>query len=213
LGVYKHAENGTVYSPSLIISILASFVLLGLSPMAIPVRAALSTTTIAGTDFRIALSPGYTGYTWNIFLTGGTSGTATITYPDKTTSVQTITANQIIDVSISTSYYLSVTSGLQNQLIHRTSIVPLPITLSYSGNDFQFQHTGTLVLIATLSGGNGKVTFYYNKKQILRCVNILSSSQVANCLWKPRAHGFVSITASVIPTLSTFSNSVSAPMY
>jgi hypothetical protein len=93
------------------------------------------------------------------------------------------------------------------------STTPLPIALTYSGNSQQFQHTGNLVITATLTGSDGTVTFYYNNKKMFHCVGLLSSSQVATCNWKPSAHGLVAITAYVLPSNSFYIATISAPMY
>jgi hypothetical protein len=90
---------------------------------------------------------------------------------------------------------------------------PEGITVSWSGTNFQFQHTGNLILRASLTGSDGAVTFYYNNKKIFHCVSLSSSSLVATCAWKPTAHGYTTLTASVAPTNSGYTATTSAPIY
>jgi hypothetical protein len=50
---------------------------------------------------------------------------------------------------------------------------------------------------ATLSS-DGRVRFFINGKQIPGCINISSTSSVANCNWKPSIRGSTSISARVV---------------
>jgi hypothetical protein len=108
------------------------------------------------------------------------------------------------------SNYLSSTST-------QTSIylppIPVPVTLSYTGSNFQFMHTGTLNLVATLGGSDGVVTFYENGKKIFHCVSLLSTSEAVYCGWKPDIHGMVKLTAYAIPNYSGMIPSNASPIY
>lgn len=67
--------------------------------------------------------------------------------------------------------------------------------LSLSANPRTVAYQSKVFLTATLSSGDGKVTFFQNGKRIAGCVGIRSSSQVATCSWKANFRNTVSITA------------------
>lgn len=54
---------------------------------------------------------------------------------------------------------------------------------------------------------DGKVTFFSNGKKIPRCINIVTSSKVANCNWKPSVKNFNVLSAR----LSTVGGNLTSP--
>jgi hypothetical protein len=91
--------------------------------------------------------------------------------------------------------------------------MPTTITLSFDslGNNFQFQKS--MNIIATVTGSDGTVAFFYNNKKILRCGAIATSGLSGTCPWKPTAHGSILITAIFTPTTAGYLSSNSAPTY
>jgi hypothetical protein len=87
------------------------------------------------------------------------------------------------------------------------------VSLTSTGSGYAFSHNGTLQLRATLSTGDGLVTFYYSGKKIFHCVNVQSVCSVATCSWKPSVHGTVPITASATPSGGTSSPGTSSAYY
>jgi IgGFc binding protein/Bacterial Ig-like domain (group 1)/Putative Ig domain len=118
-----------------------------------------------------------------------------------------------------TTYTITATNSAGSATTTITIVVissgpsPMPIVVTFSGSNFQFQHTGNLTFTATLTGGNGLVTFFYNNKKMFRCVNIQSASNIATCNWKPSAHGMTAINASVSPSSSSYLSNTSSTIY
>jgi hypothetical protein len=86
------------------------------------------------------------------------------------------------------------------------------IALSYSPTNSQFHHSGSAIT-ATLVGGAGTVTFYYNNKKIFNCVNLYASGSTIACNWLASAHGLVSLTAYYTPTSSNYNATMSLPLF
>jgi hypothetical protein len=79
---------------------------------------------------------------------------------------------------------------------------------SVSPNDSPLIYNKPYTLTATLSTP-GKTTFYAMGKTIPGCKNILWATTTATCSWKPAIHGSVAIYATLKPTDSSLSASVS----
>jgi hypothetical protein len=58
----------------------------------------------------------------------------------------------------------------------------------------------------------GRVDFFHEGKIIANCRNVLTSSNTANCSWKPSKHAFVTLTVRLKPSGSGFLNSSSDPL-
>ena len=57
-----------------------------------------------------------------------------------------------------------------------------------------------------------RVDFFHEGKIIVSCRNVLTTSNIANCSWKPSKHAYVNLTARVRPTGSGFINATSEPL-
>ena len=73
-----------------------------------------------------------------------------------------------------------------------------------------YRSTSTITANLGVAGSDGKVTFYQNGKKIAGCINVLSSSLVATCNWRPTVRGFSKIYAVLTPTSSGFLPSTSS---
>jgi len=82
------------------------------------------------------------------------------------------------------------------------------ITLSPVSNRVVFRKSSTLV--ATVSGTNGRVTFFENKKRIAKCISLPTTSFSASCTYKPSSRGSISLTARFIPSTGSFTSSDSS---
>lgn len=83
-------------------------------------------------------------------------------------------------------------------------------TISLSANTRSIAYQLKVLLTATLSGGDGKVTFYQNGKRIAGCIGIRSALQVATCSWRANFRNSVSITA-VATQLAGGATAVASP--
>jgi hypothetical protein len=82
---------------------------------------------------------------------------------------------------------------------------------SYNGL-YRQNLTVTATLTFPVTGGDGKVVFYANKKRIPGCQAIQSVNNVATCTFKPSLHGAIAITATWIPTNPAYDPSTSGPV-
>jgi len=82
------------------------------------------------------------------------------------------------------------------------------VTLSPVSNRVVFRKSSTLV--ATVSGTNGRVTFFENKKRIVKCISLPTTSFSASCTYKPSSRGSISLTARFIPSAGSFTSSDSS---
>jgi hypothetical protein len=57
--------------------------------------------------------------------------------------------------------------------------------------------------IRATASTDGKVTFYQSGKPIAGCRNVLTTSLVATCNWRPALHGRVGLSAKITPTDSS----------
>jgi hypothetical protein len=175
----------------------------------------------APTSLSSSLSNGtatvsFTNSTATSTVTNYEYSTDGITYtpfnPVITSSPATITS---IPNGITNLYLKAINAygeGSASSLLQIVNGAAVPVALSVSGSNFQFQHTGTLNLVATLTGSNGVVTFYYNNKKVFRCTAVQSVAYVATCPWKPSAHGTVWITATAAPSNTSYVAGSASPM-
>lgn len=87
-------------------------------------------------------------------------------------------------------------------------VTTVSITLSPVSNRVVFRKSSTLV--ATVSGTNGRVTFFENKKRIAKCISLPTTSFSASCTYKPSSRGSISLTARFIPSTGSFTSSDSS---
>jgi len=83
-------------------------------------------------------------------------------------------------------------------------------TLEVAGNVSFTQFNKPLLITATVDNP-GKVTFKENGRKISNCIS-KPATTTATCTWKPKIRGYISLTASLIPTNTSLSNSSSAPI-
>lgn len=69
---------------------------------------------------------------------------------------------------------------------------------------------GRVISITASTSADGKVTFYARGKRIPNCINVATSSQVATCQYKIATRNSVDLTATLIPSDSGYSSSLSA---
>lgn len=80
-------------------------------------------------------------------------------------------------------------------------------TLSLSGSSsVSFRQSITTTATLGISGSDGRVTFYVNRKRIPGCTNKVTSALAVSCTWSPSQRGAVIVTASLTPTNSGFAN-------
>jgi len=94
-----------------------------------------SNTTTVGTSFNLAFAPGYgtpgttpsnTNYAWTIYLTGSSSGSATVLWGDGSSVTVSITQDSVTAVDVPISAVMAKTAGAaNNKVAHLTSTVPI----------------------------------------------------------------------------------------
>jgi hypothetical protein len=153
-------------------------------------------------------------------VSASATSSLTVSFSSATTGTCTVSGSVVTLLTNGTCTINADQSGNSNYLAASTvsqsfqiTTSPEGITISYTGTNFQFQHTGNLVLKVNLNGSDGLVTFYYKNSKIFHCVGIQSSSLIANCTWKPTAHGFIPITASVLPSNSAYTSITSSQLW
>lgn len=83
--------------------------------------------------------------------------------------------------------------------------LPSSFGLSLAGNPTSIEYNRAITISATITGQDGKVTFFADGKIIPGCRSRQSTSLVATCTWRPIVHRTVTISASLInsSTVST----------
>jgi hypothetical protein len=114
------------------------------------------------------------------------------------------------------SYVLNSNPGSTNDSFAfvfgtNNSATSISLTSADNGNGYQFGRNASIV--ATVTGSDGTVTFYFNNKKIFHCVNLQTTSLTVTCTWKVDTHGLAVVTASFVPSASGYTNSVSSPLY
>ena len=71
----------------------------------------------------------------------------------------------------------------------------------------------TITVNVTPSAAGGTVTFYWNRRQITRCVSKPVVSGSVTCTWKPLTQGYGVLTATFIATDGIYSSSSANPVY
>ncbi len=87
-------------------------------------------------------------------------------------------------------------------------VTTVSITLSPVSNRVVFRKSSTLV--ANVSGTNGRVTFFENKKRIAKCISLPTISLSASCTYNPSSRGSISLTARFIPSTGSYTPSDSS---
>ncbi len=89
-------------------------------------------------------------------------------------------------------------NGASGIIIIRYTLLSTPtLSISLSPNNASAIYRTNNSISVTLSGADGKVTFYASGKPIPGCRSIQSISSVATCTWKPAVHSLVSISATL----------------
>jgi hypothetical protein len=76
--------------------------------------------------------------------------------------------------------------------------IPSTFNLSLAGNPTSVEYNRSITITASITGQDGKVSFYANGKVIPGCKSKQSVSLVATCSWKPAVHKSVTISASLV---------------
>jgi uncharacterized repeat protein (TIGR02059 family) len=124
------------------------------------------------------------------------SATVTLAYADPTagndaSAIQDEAGNDAASIST-----VSVTN-----LSTSTSNTSVAISLNPVSNTAIFR---TVTTIRVTTNTAGRVDFYQYGKIIPNCRNIATSSNIANCSWKPSVRNFTNLTARFRPTNSGF---------
>jgi hypothetical protein len=119
-------------------------------------------------------------------------------------------------VNCSGTTYVAGQSFIPNSTLNLYALwgfTPTSITLTLNslGNNFQFQKA--MSIIATVTGTNGNVAFFYNNKKIFGCGAVATSGLVGTCTWKPTAHGTFTLSAAFTPSASSYLSSNATPIF
>jgi hypothetical protein len=203
-------------APTQTITLTFGPVLPSLSTPAAPIVSVQSGTSISVSETSTTANA--SSYVVNVYASNGTTF-----IESKTVSAGNITSSTILGgLTVSTTYTVGVVAvgdgvnylnSAQSPLstITVTAIgTSISIALSPPGNSVTYRTSS--MIVASLSGANGKVTFYANNKKIPNCVGLSSSGLAVSCNFKPSIHGVVSITARLAPTSGGYLSSVSLPL-
>ena len=83
----------------------------------------------------------------------------------------------------------------------------ISVALQSGGSSAIYKSSTTIRATASI---DGKVTFYQSGKPIAGCRNVLTSSSIATCNWRPALHGRVGLSAKITPTDSSIPAGTSA---
>ena len=89
-----------------------------------------------------------------------------------------------------------------------TPAAPTTVSLSVAGN-VRSVIKGNSINLTAVVGSPGRITFYVNGKRIPGCINRSVTTSI-ECSWKPPVQGSVSITAVLIPTDTSFTQTTSS---
>lgn len=208
--------GASCYAPTQTITLTFGPVLPSLSTPAAPIVSVQSGTSIAVSETSTTANA--SSYVVNVYASNGTTF-----IESQTVAAGSITSPTILGgLTVSTTYTVGVVAvgdgvnylnSAQSPLstITVTSIATtVSLSLSPPGNSATYR--APTQIVATLSGANGKVTFYANNKKIPTCVGLSSSGLSVTCNYKPSIHGVVSITARLTPASGGYLSSVSLPL-
>ena len=132
------------------------------------------------------------------------SATVTFAYADPTSGNDT---NAIQDEAGNDAASISTVSV--TNLSTSTSNTSAAISLNPASTTAIFR---TVTTIRVTTNTAGRVDFYQFGKIIPNCRNIATSSNIANCSWRPSVQNFTNLTARFRPTGSGFMNATSEPL-
>lgn len=95
--------------------------------------------------------------------------------------------------------------------LYKSTYIPPSTLVLTSGGASQIQY-GIQNSISATTNFAGKVTFFANGKRIAKCVSVPTVSLVATCNYKPTIHGAVTVTATFVPSNSSYA-STSAELF
>jgi len=155
----------------------------------------VTAVTINGTSITLSLT---------YAIMAGKSVGYSYTDPGNATSLQDLAGNAVNTVSIAVGNITNNSTVTSNSTI-ALALNPASTTAVY--------RAATSVK-ATVSAA-GKVDFYFAGKIITGCRNIATSGSnpiIATCSWKPAAHGYLNLTATLKPTSSAYTNANSTAL-
>jgi hypothetical protein len=155
----------------------------------------VTAVTINGTSITLSLT---------YAIMAGKSVGYSYTDPGNVTSLQDLAGNAVNTVSIAVGNITNNSTVTSNSTI-ALALNPASTTAVY--------RAATSVK-ATVSAA-GKVDFYFAGKIITGCRNIATSGSnpiIATCSWKPAAHGYLNLTATLKPTSSAYTNANSTTL-
>lgn len=76
--------------------------------------------------------------------------------------------------------------------------IPSTFNLTLAGNPTSVEYNRFITISATITGQDGKVSFYADGKIIAGCRSKQSVSLVATCAWQPSVHRTVTISATLV---------------
>lgn len=137
------------------------------------------------------------GSTWNA-LAGATSSsysTGNLAYTSSGIQYKVVITNSYNGLSATATSSAATITVTQNQTTASMTIAGNPATLQFNKS---------IVITATLSSGEGYVTFYANRRLIPKCKSKLTSSGIATCSFKPYIHGNMELSVSSSPVNSNY---------
>ena len=159
-------------------------------------------------------------------IDSSTISAETVTVSDTTNPSRTLTLVQNANGSFSVSGALSgdtinvsvtyaAKSGYQGYGTFSTNITATTgaSSTAISVGNVNKLINATITVNVTPSAAGGTVTFYWNRRQITRCVSKPVVSGSVTCTWKPLTQGYGVLTATFIATDGIYSSSSANPVY
>jgi len=159
-------------------------------------------------------------------IDSSTISAETVTVSDTTNPSRTLTLVQNANGSFSVSGALSgdtinvsvtyaAKSGYQGYGTFSTNITATTgaSSTAISVGNVNKLINATITVNITPSAAGGNVTFYWNRRQITRCVSKPVVSGSVSCTWKPLTQGYGVLTATFIATDGIYSSSSANPVY
>jgi hypothetical protein len=128
------------------------------------------------------------------------AGTATCSWTPGALGGASLTA--VLTPSDSTNYEVATTTTLSVTVVNGVTTV----SLSLAGGVTQAPKGQNIVITATVDQA-GRISFFADGKRIAGCYNKAVSGSTKTCTWKPTVQKQVTLTSTLNPTNSAYSNS------
>ncbi|CAN2191035.1 Fibronectin type III [Candidatus Nanopelagicaceae bacterium] len=128
------------------------------------------------------------------------AGTATCSWTPGALGGASLTA--VLTPSDSTNYEVATTTTLSVTVVNGVTTV----SLSLAGGVTQAPKGQNIVITATVDQA-GRISFFADGKRIAGCYNKAVSGSTKTCTWKPAVQKQVTLTSTLNPTNSAYSNS------